>query len=223
MDWSRPIDLYCERTDPSFWAEPVNAISNAAFLIAAVVAFAQLRRAGRSDWPVLLLIVLTAVIGIGSFIFHTVATSGAVLFDTVPIAVFIYGYLSFALRRFLGLSAMAALAALIVFAALSSLEAAYVPQGALNGSHAYLPAFGATLAIGLITIKRESGRLVFAAGVTLAVSLFFRSIDQAVCAAFPLGTHFLWHTLNGVVLYLLLRAALVDTGAARKTGALPSN
>ena len=33
MDWSTPVDLYCERLGPSFWAEPVNAFSNAAFLI----------------------------------------------------------------------------------------------------------------------------------------------------------------------------------------------
>jgi hypothetical protein len=216
MDWSRPVDLYCERTDPSFWAEPVNAISNAAFLIAAAAAYMQWRRAGGRDVPVLLLIVLTAVIGVGSFIFHTVATSGAVLFDTVPIAVFIYGYLFFALRRFLGLSAMAALALLIVFAGLSSLEAAYVPQDALNGSHAYLPALAATVLIGVITTRRTAGPLVLGAGAVLAVSLVFRSIDQAVCPSFPLGTHFLWHTLNGVVLYLLLRAALIDRAAASK-------
>jgi hypothetical protein len=223
MDWSRPVDLYCERTDPSFWAEPVNAISNVAFLIAAAAAYMQWRRAGGRDVPVLLLIVLTAVIGVGSFIFHTVATSGAVLFDTIPIAVFIYGYLFFALRRFLGFSAMAALALLIVFAALSSLEAAYVPQDALNGSHAYLPALAATVAVGLAAMRRPAGPFILGAAVTLAVSLTFRSIDQAVCTVFPLGTHFLWHCLNGLVLYLLLRAALVDTGVARKTGVLPSN
>jgi hypothetical protein len=48
------------------------------------------------------------------------------------------------------------------------------------------------------------------------VSLVFRSIDQAVCASFPLGTHFLWHCLNGLVLYLLLRAALIDRVNASK-------
>ena len=26
MDWSQPIDLYCERTDPTFWSEPANAL-----------------------------------------------------------------------------------------------------------------------------------------------------------------------------------------------------
>ncbi|HEY2758207.1 MAG TPA: ceramidase domain-containing protein [Pseudolabrys sp.] len=216
MDWSRPIDLYCERTDPSFWAEPVNAISNVAFVIAAVAAYMQWRRAGGRDVPLLLLIVLTAVIGVGSFIFHTVATSGAVLFDTIPIAVFIYGYLFFALRRFLGLSLLAALALLIAFVGVSYAESAIVPEGALNGSHAYLPALAATLLMGVITIKRTAGPLVLGAGVVLAVSLVFRSIDQAVCSSFPLGTHFLWHCLNGLVVYLLLRAALIDRVNASK-------
>jgi hypothetical protein len=215
MDWSRPVDLYCERTDPSFWAEPVNAISNVAFLIAAAAAYMEWRRAGGRDTPVLLLIVLTAVIGAGSFIFHTVATSGAVLFDTIPIAVFIYGYLFFAMRRYLDLSMPIALALLVAFIGLSYAESAIVPEGALNGSHAYLPAWAATMLIGVITIKRTAG-LVLAAGVVLSVSLVFRSIDQSICTAFPLGTHFLWHILNGVVLYLLLRSALIDRVAAAK-------
>jgi hypothetical protein len=218
VDWSRPIDIYCERTDPSFWAEPVNAITNAAFLIAAAVAFVQWRRAGARDWSVLALIVVTAVIGVGSFIFHTVATSGAVLFDTIPIAVFIYGYLFFALRRFIGLSLLAALTLLIAFVGFSYAESAIVPEGALNGSHAYLPALAATMLVGLITVRRSAGPLVLAAAVTLAVSLTFRSIDQAVCATLPVGTHFLWHCLNGLVLYLLLRAALVDAEVALKEG-----
>jgi hypothetical protein len=38
VNWSTPIDLYCERTDASFWAEPANALTNAAFLIAAAAA-----------------------------------------------------------------------------------------------------------------------------------------------------------------------------------------
>jgi hypothetical protein len=221
MDWSRPVDIYCERTDPSFWAEPVNALTNAAFLIAAVLAFVQWRRAGNRDWPALALIVLVAVIGVGSFIFHTVATQGAVLFDTVPIAVFIYAYLFFALRRFMGLGLMAAVALLIGFVALSIAEGMLVPARALNGSHAYLPALAATLVIGWLVRCRPAGPFVLAAGVTLIVSLVFRTIDSAVCPAFPLGSHFLWHLLNAVALYLLLRAALAGHPSAGKAGALP--
>ena len=127
MDWSRPIDLYFERVDPSFWAEPVNALSNAAFLIAALLAFLAWCRAGRREPAVLLLIGLTTVIGVGSFIFHTVATMGAELFDTVPIAIFIYVYLFLALRRFLALSGMTAGLVLVLFAAASYGEALFVP------------------------------------------------------------------------------------------------
>ena len=109
MDWSTPIDLYCERTDASFWAEPANALTNVAFLIAAVAAFAQWRRQGECDGgrdgPALALIGVVVAVGLGSFAFHTMATRGAMLADVIPIAIFIYGYLLLALRRFLHLSA----------------------------------------------------------------------------------------------------------------------
>jgi hypothetical protein len=32
------------------------------------------------------------------------------------------------------------------------------------------------------------------------LSLVFRSLDEIVCPAVPLGTHFLWHILNAVML-----------------------
>ena len=214
MDWGRAVDLYCERNDPSFWAEPFNAITNASFLIAALVSFTQWRRAGANDWPLLALIVVTAAIGAGSFTFHTVATSGAAKFDTIPIAVFIYGYLLLALRRFLGFSLLVSLGVLLAFSALNYIEGQLVPRGALNGSHAYLPALGALLAVAWLTRRQPARRWLFAAAGTLAVSLTFRSIDMAVCDALPLGTHFLWHSLNGLALYLLLRAALMARTAA---------
>ena len=204
--WSTSVDLYCERTDPSFWAEPVNALTNAAFLIAAAVALVHWSQDGRRDWPALALIVIAALVGIGSFIFHTVATRGAALFDTIPIAVFIYGYLFVALRRFVGAGLVVALAVLLAFAALSQGLAAVVPRGFMNGSYYYLPALAALLAIGGLTADRSRRRMLFLAAGVFTLSVAFRTVDIAVCAAFPLGTHFLWHSLNGVVLYLLLRA-----------------
>jgi len=208
MDWSAAVDLYCERLGPSFWAEPVNALTNASFLMAAVAAFVLWRRGGGRDWPALGLIAVTFAIGIGSFIFHTVATRGAALFDTVPIAVFIYGYLWLALRRFLKLSVWMAPALVIAFGLLSYAEGLVVPRGTLNGSHAYLPAMAALIVVGWLTREDRPRRLLWSAAGVFAISIFFRSIDQAVCGALPFGTHFLWHTLNGLVLYLLLRAAI---------------
>ncbi len=34
MGWFEPVMAYCERTGPDFWAEPLNAASNVAFLAA---------------------------------------------------------------------------------------------------------------------------------------------------------------------------------------------
>lgn len=36
--WLTPIDIQCERTSAALWAEPVNVLTNAAFLIAALIA-----------------------------------------------------------------------------------------------------------------------------------------------------------------------------------------
>jgi Ceramidase len=208
MDWSEPIDLYCERTDPGFWAEPLNGVSNLAFLLAAAAAFVRWRRAGASDWLLLLLIIITGLVGIGSFIFHTMATRGAALLDVVPIALFIYSYLFLALRRFFRLPLIASVCILAAFAALSYGLQEVAPPDLLNGSYGYLPALIAMLVVGLLRRNETSGRMILAAAGALAVSLIFRTIDLAVCDAFPLGTHFLWHGLNGVALYWLLRAAL---------------
>ncbi|MEO0912162.1 MAG: ceramidase domain-containing protein, partial [Pseudomonadota bacterium] len=72
MDWeslTAEIDIYCERVDASYWAEPINAISNAAFLIAAVICWRMLR--GAEDFGAKLLTANLALIGIGSYLFHT--------------------------------------------------------------------------------------------------------------------------------------------------------
>src|SRR5512144_698817 len=98
--WYTPVDGYCERVSDGFWAEPLNALTNAAFLIAAVVAFVWTRRAERCDLGLELLIGITAVIGLGSFLFHTLATRWAAIADIVPILLFIVVYLGLVARRF---------------------------------------------------------------------------------------------------------------------------
>ena len=126
--WSTPIDLYCERLDPSFWAEPVNALTNAAFFVAAWAAFRLWRRNGHGDRAILALILVVVAVGLGSFAFHTLATRGALLLDVGPIGIFIYGYVLLALRRFLALSWPLALGLLAGFIALSLGLAVWVPR-----------------------------------------------------------------------------------------------
>lgn len=214
--WTTAINAYCERTDASFWSEPVNAITNAAFLIAAAMAFIVWRRQPRTDWPALALIMVLTAIGIGSFLFHTFANRWSMLADVIPITVFIYVYFFFAMRRFFGLNLLFALALTIGFFALSAAIGAMLPPRFLNGSGGYLPALGAILVVGLILIPRdrETARTLITAGIVFAVSLTARSIDAAACEAFPLGTHFLWHVLNAVVLYILLVGLMRRPGGA---------
>ena len=96
MAWTDKIFAYCERAgDPAFWAEPFNAISNVAFLIAALAGAVLLvrtpnARARRIEWG---LVLLVTIIGIGSFLFHTYATRWASVADTAPIGIFMIGYL----------------------------------------------------------------------------------------------------------------------------------
>ena len=207
---SMPIDLYCERVSPSFWAEPVNALSNLAFLVAAVAAFDLWRRAGKGDRVILALIAVIAAVGFGSFAFHTLATRWAMWLDVVPIGLFIYGYFLLAMRRFLLLSWSSALMLLVGFIALSTVLGSLVPREVLNGSSGYLPALAALIILGSMLRRHRVGQTLLVAAGLFVVSLTFRIVDLDVCAAWPLGTHFLWHLLNAALLYAVIWAAVEE-------------
>jgi len=209
MDWTAPIDLYCERLAPGLWAEPVNALSNLGFVAAACAVLLVQWRSGRRDLFVTALALLVLAIGIGSFLFHTFANGWSVLADVIPITLFIYGYLALALRRYLALGWVATMLVLLGFFGLTfPVEAALRPL--LSGSAGYVPALLAMLAIGpLLAVRRHpAARYIVAAGLIFFVSLTLRTLDLPLCPAWPLGTHFLWHLLNATTLGILLFGAL---------------
>src|SRR5687768_2996924 len=100
MAWSDQLFRYCERgADAAFWAEPLNALSNIAFLAAALAAGRELAgrpTGGRRHFEALL-VVLVAVIGVGSFLFHTLATRWAMYADVIPIGLFMLAYWAYTL------------------------------------------------------------------------------------------------------------------------------
>src|SRR4029450_4950135 len=105
MTLGEHLFLYFERgTSTALSAEPINAVSNVAFILAALLGLQLLewrpREQQTSDH--LLLIGLVALIGIGSFGFPLFATQETELLDVIPIAVFTLVYLGFALNRFVG-------------------------------------------------------------------------------------------------------------------------
>jgi hypothetical protein len=44
MDLFTPVDLYCERTGPELWSEPVNALTNLAFVAAGIWGVYEVRK-----------------------------------------------------------------------------------------------------------------------------------------------------------------------------------
>lgn len=205
MEWSAHLDLYCERSDPGFWSEPFNAFTNVAFLLSAVIGW---RKAEHGDWPAKALALLVAVVGVGSFLFHTLAMRWANLTDVLPIAAFIYAYFVLAMRRFLGLPLVWTILATLLFIA-AGLLLERLLAASLGGSAGYVPALLAIFVVALAARPRDpaSAFSLAAAGLVFLVSLTLRTIDLAVCDAFPLGTHLFWHLLNASTLGILLVAA----------------
>ncbi|UMY16522.1 ceramidase domain-containing protein [Methylobacterium organophilum] len=214
--WFEPVRAYCERQDAGFWAEPLNAVSNAAFLVAAALAWRQ----ARGDAPTRALSLLVGVVGIGSFLFHTFADRWSMLADVIPIGLFIYAYFLLALRRFHGFGPVAGFAATLAFAAFSfgltpTLDALTGRSLAAlsNGSIDYLPALLALFGVGAPLLasgeerRRRAGRALLGAGALFGLSLVFRTMDAALCPVLPTGTHPLWHLCNAAVLFRLVQAA----------------
>lgn len=209
MDWFEQIDNYCERVDPGFWAEPLNAVTNLSFLIAALAAYLIWRRQTPDDKVALGLIGIVLATGIGSFLFHTFAVRWAMLADVIPIALFIHLYLLIALRRFLDLHWVIAIAIVIGFFVLSPMVGeVWAPL--IGSSAGYLPALLAIFVVGAFFWPKNQrlARWVLATGCLFALSVTFRTLDPAVCGDLAIGTHFLWHILNGLVLFLLLRVLI---------------
>lgn len=244
MDWYAAVDIYCERISDAFWAEPLNAISNLSFILAAMWGWSEARRRDRLDLVTGTLLILASLIGIGSFLFHTFANAWASLADVVPIWTFVALFVLVAIRRVAGVRpgrigiglAIAACVTAVVFAfggdgsgsqenttayvaettpdnaaELHSQEHSHAAKPSLlNGSEQYLPAVLALLAFTFVTHKRghQIAPWITAATVIFSVSLVFRTLDMHLCEIWPIGTHFIWHILNGLMIALLFQGLI---------------
>jgi len=205
------VDNYCERIGPEFWSEPLNALTNLAFVAAGIWGLFLVRR-HRTGGFAETLAWWAIAIGIGSGLFHTFANRLTVWFDVLPIAGFVFAYTLFSLRRYFRFGRGVTLLVFAIFYAVAGWITYMVPQSlvvATNGSTGYLPALLGMAFFGswLTARGHPAGKYELAAAAIFVVSVTFRIVDPQVCAAMPIGTHFLWHTLNGLLLGVLLTAA----------------
>ncbi len=202
MDWTAQSIAYCERTDFTYWSEPINAITNASFLIAALIMAYRLR-AERLPLAWALVAVLAAI-GIGSYLWHTHATRWAGAMDVLPILIFILLYVYAASRDYLNMGRWPALLPVVLFIPYAMVFARgvglVVPGAGANAIYASVATLILIYAALLSRSAPATARgLAIGAGI-LALSLTFRALDRTVCDVFPIGTHFMWHILNGVML-----------------------
>ena len=199
MDLSKSIDIYCERLDIGIWAEPINAVTNATFILAAI--FMWLRCKNLVEGRILSFILFS--IGCGSFLFHTFAQTWAAILDVTAILIFILTYIFVANRRFLAWSKMVSLIGVILFfpyhlflvSILSNIQF-------LGSSLQYIPVAILIFIYSGLLRKSEPNlsRGLFIGATILCLSIFSRAIDEPICSIVPVGTHFVWHILNAIML-----------------------
>ena len=200
------IDNYCERVAPGLLGEPLNAVTNLAFMIAAFWLWRIARRHGRDrSWMLRTLVILLFATGVCSLIFHSFANVIGVILDSLALTLCLLAAILFSARVWLRqgwwLAALWPVAAFVL--------GSFVPvEGA-----AYLGPFATGVLMAAILILRghPAGRDVAIGIACFVPSFFFRTIDAPVCEAFPSGTHFLWHMLNACVLgFAILPFARLD-------------
>ena len=199
MDWTQTIDAYCERTDAGFWSEPVNAWTNLAFILVALLMW----RRSAGEAPAQVLSVILGFIGLGSFLFHTFATGWAAMLDTAPILAFVLVYIFLANRDFWQWSVwVAALGALafLPYAALITPMFNALPFFQISSFYWSLPLLIGAYAVMLRHAASQTSKGLAIGAALLCLSLTARSLDMETCAALPFGTHFLWHILNAAML-----------------------
>ena len=199
MNWFETIDGYCERIDASFWSEPLNAVTNVVFLMAAiwVLRREELNNKARA------LAFLLGMIGIASFLFHSVATAWAGALDVLFILLFTLLYIFVATEDFLGLPRRSALVVTLGYFPFSFVvDWLTLPLSVLGSTRIYIPILILIILYSLILYKKFPylSRGLAMGALLLTISMFARSVDLPLCETISTGTHFLWHVINAIML-----------------------
>ena len=199
MDLFKPIDIYCERLDIGIWAEPINAVTNVAFILASI--FMWLRCKNLIEGRILSFLLFS--IGCGSFLFHTFAQTWAAILDVMAILIFILTYIFVANLRFLVWSKMVSLIGVILFFPYQLLLVSILSNIQFLGSSVqYIPVAILIFIYSGLLRKSEpnlSNGLFIGASI-LCLSIVSRTIDEPLCSIVSVGTHFVWHILNAIML-----------------------
>jgi hypothetical protein len=213
MNKSAPLTHWygvCERHGESAWAEPLNVLSSLAFMYVAVAIYRYYRREedikNKRIWDIQALTFICFIIGVNSVVFHAYPTPTTELMDTLTIVFFIMLYFMSVLFRIGRCTMFQGVICLVAFVGFSHILVHQFPR-ALNDSIGYLSSMIALImiAVHLHLKARPSSQHFMLAAIVGVCSLFMRAIDKEICPMLPIGSHFVWHTLNATLLYILLK------------------
>lgn len=213
MNINAPISHWygiCERHGLGWLAEPLNVVSSFAFMAVAISIYRYYKREEDLQrkwiWDIHALTFITFLIGFNSVLFHAFPNPTTELMDTLAIVFFIIIYFWSVLFRIGRCNLFQASICFIAFVGFSHIFVHQFPN-ALNDSIGYLSSMIALImiAVHLHLKARPSSQHFMLAAIIGVCSLFCRAIDKEVCPMLPIGTHFLWHTLNATLLYILLK------------------
>ena len=211
---TKPIDQYCERIGIGLLAEPLNLFSNLAFVIVAYISWRAFKKLDLNDKvlkkDMKYLTRLVALVGFGSGLFHSFANAWSMVMDVVPIIAFLLLYLYLYLNRIVSLSVKGSFIGLFGFLLLSLVIALMPFLPDLNGSEFYL---GTLVTLLAITFREKDYlRLHYLlATLCFVLALTARVVDESICQATAgVGSHFLWHAFNSVLIFYVLRAYLLQ-------------
>ena len=200
----------CERHGPGMFAEPLNLLTNAGFIGVSIALFCHYRShadlKGMRIYDIHVLTFLIFCIGISSATFHMFPTPATELVDIASIVLFINIFFLSTMVRIIKCNGVETAVCYMAFAGFTHILVTHFPN-ALNDSIAYLSTMTTLIIIAFyLNIKRRAtARMFLVAALIGVVSLFFRSIDKAVCEQIPTGTHFIWHSCNATLIYILMR------------------
>lgn len=199
---------YCERSDLSFWSEPINALTNLSFIIAGIITLKVLKQKQVQAKYLWLLALNMLLIGVGSFLYHTMPNQITLKADVFPIYLFQFIFMASYCLYALKFSKLQTGLFFIIYLTVTVLSR-YLPVH-LNHSEMYLPAIFTLLIFGVLykQVHKHLDKTIMLAGGLFFLSLIFRTIDMKVCHVWPIGSHFMWHLLNAFVLFYCCQALI---------------
>ena len=208
---NRYIDVTCERTQYGFFEEPLNVLSNIGFFIATYYLLKLARSKGKQPFSMYFMIYICSVIGVGSMVFHTTARMwAAVYFDIMPIAFFaatlMFLFASHILR--LGIIGTTIMLSLLIF---ENVVFKSLINHAPDGYVSLIPCafFLMFMSCYMGLTKNVSTRNIAIATTIAVIAISFRATDMYFCSIFPYGTHFLWHALMSLFMYIVIRELII--------------